>query len=115
MSYAEVLYRLGDLLENHRPERPERKTYFETATEVDPDYGAPISAMAVEAEKMANWGAARTLHERAAKFSPNDAMVLFRWGKFLSNRGRRFEEAVAASVRRRRVGPIVCTRLGDPG
>lgn len=99
MSYAEVLYRLGDLLENHRPERPERKTYFESATEIDPDYGAPISAMAVEAEKMANWGVARALHERAVKCSPNDAMVLFRWGEFLSNRGGRFEEAVATLTR----------------
>ena len=36
MSYAEVLYRLGDLLANQLPVRPEQKRYFETAIGVDP-------------------------------------------------------------------------------
>ena len=99
MSYAEVLYRLGDLLANQKPERPERKTYFETATEVDPEYGSPISAMAVEAEMRADWKAARALHGRAAKSSPDDAMVLFRWGEFMSRRGGKLETTVEALTR----------------
>ena len=99
MSYAEVLFRLGDLLANHRPERPDRIRYFETAIDADPDYGAPISAMAVEAEKTADWEAAQALHERAVRSSPGDAMVLFRWGEFLSRRGGQFETAVAALTR----------------
>ena len=99
MSYAEVLYRLGELLANQRPDRPERTTYFETAMEVDPRYGAPISAMAVEAERHANWEAARVLHKRAAKDSPGDAMVFFRWGEFLSRRGGQPQAAIAALTR----------------
>jgi len=99
MPFAEVLFRLGDLLANQRPERPERRAYFETAIEVDPDYGEPISAMAIEAERNANWTAARTLHERAAITSPGNAMVLFRWGEFMSHRGGPFETAVEALTR----------------
>jgi len=99
MSYSEVVYRLGDLLANHEPDRPERSVYFETAAVLDPGYGAPISAMAVEAEKKANWNAARTLHERAAKSSPTDAMVLFNWGEFLSRRGGQPQAAVSVLTR----------------
>jgi len=105
MSYAEVLYRLGDLLANQLPERPERIAYFETAIEIDPEYGAPISAMAVEAENKANWEAARTLHERAARTSPGDAMVLFRWGEFMSRRGGPIETAVATLARSTELDP----------
>jgi len=105
MPYAEVLYRLGDLLGNHQPERPERRAYFETAIGVDPEYGAPISAMAVETEEYANWEAARTLHERAAKSSPGDSMVLFRWGEFLSRRGGQLRTAVAALTRSTELDP----------
>ena len=105
MSYAEVLYRLGDLLANQHLDRPERRVYFEAAIEADPDYGAPISAMAVEAENRANWEAALTLHERAAKSSPNDAMVLFRWGEFMSRRGGQFDSAISALTRSVEVDP----------
>jgi tetratricopeptide (TPR) repeat protein len=105
MSYAEVLYRLGELLANQQPERPERSVYFETAIAVDPEYGAPISAMAIEAEEKANWRAALTLHERAAKFSPDDAMVLFRWGDFLSRRGGQLKTAVAVLTRSTELDP----------
>jgi tetratricopeptide (TPR) repeat protein len=105
MSYAEILYRLGDLLANQRPERPERMAYFEEAIEVDPEYGAAISAMAVEAEKKANWEAARALHERAVKCSPNDAMVLFRSGVFSSHRGGRIQRAITALTRSTELDP----------
>ena len=105
MSYAEVLYRLGDLLANQRPDRLERTTYFEAAIGVDPEYGAPISALAVEAEKKANWEAARALHERAAKSSPDDAMVLFRLGEFSSRRGGKLETAIAALKRSTELDP----------
>jgi tetratricopeptide (TPR) repeat protein len=105
MSYAEVLYRLGALLANQRPERPERTAYFEAAIGIDPKYGAPISAMAVEAEKKANWESARALHERAAKCSPDDAMVLFRWGEFSSRRGGKIQTTIAALTRSTELDP----------
>ena len=105
MPYAEVLYRLGDLLANQQPNRPERRAYFETAIEVDPLYGEPISAMAIEAENKANWKAAHTLHERAARTSPGDAIVLFRWGDFLSRRGGQHQTAIAALTRSTELDP----------
>ncbi|MCW8985808.1 MAG: DUF1570 domain-containing protein [Thermoanaerobaculales bacterium] len=106
MSYAEVLYRLGDLLANQHPERPERTAFFKAAIEIDPEYGAPISAMAVEAEKKANWEEARALHERAAECSPGDAMVLFRWGEFSSHRGGQLQTAIAALTRSTELAPL---------
>jgi tetratricopeptide (TPR) repeat protein len=97
--YAEVLYRLGDLLANQQPERAERLIFFETSAEVDPEYGAPLSALAVEAERKADWEAARKLHERAAKKSPNDPMVLYRWGEFSRRRGGDYRQAAAILTR----------------
>jgi tetratricopeptide (TPR) repeat protein len=105
MSYAEVLYRLGDLLANQEPDRPERSTFFETAVTVDPTYGAPISSMAIEAESTANWEVARALHERAAKVSPDDPLVLFRWGEFLSRRGGPLPTAISALKRSTELDP----------
>lgn len=104
MSYAEVLYRLGDLLSN-QPNRPERSAYFEAAAGVDPGFGAPISALAVEEEKKANWDAARALHERAAKISPDDAMVLFRWGEFSSRRGGQLQTTISTLSRSTELDP----------
>lgn len=101
MPYAEVLYRLGELLAAQRPERTERLTYFEESNRVDPQYGAPLSALAVEAEKRADWKTARTLHERAAKQSPKDATVFYRWGEYARRRGgdyRRAAEILARST-----------------
>jgi hypothetical protein len=74
LSYAEVLYRLGDLLASHQPNRPERLAYFEASIETDPEYGLALSALAVEAERRADWETARRFHERAARLSPSEAV-----------------------------------------
>jgi tetratricopeptide (TPR) repeat protein len=105
MAYSEVLYRLGELLAAQRQERPERLQYFETSAEVDPGYGAPISALAVEAERRADWETARNLHKRASEKSPNDAMVFYRWGEFLRRRGGDFRQATAVLTRSTELDP----------
>jgi tetratricopeptide (TPR) repeat protein len=105
MSYAEALYRLGDLLASQIPDRPERLTYFKTSAEVDPEYGAPISALAVEAERKAKWETARGLHERASKASPDDPMVLYRWGEFMRRRGGDYRQTAAVLTRSTKLGP----------
>jgi tetratricopeptide (TPR) repeat protein len=105
MPYAEVLYRLGDLLASQQPERPERRTYFEVSARIDPEYGRSLSALAVEAEKMADWETASDLHERASNTSPDDPIVLFRWGEFMSRRGRDYRQAAAALTRSTELDP----------
>jgi tetratricopeptide (TPR) repeat protein len=105
MPYAEVLYRLGELLGAQRPGREERLTYFEKAAEVDPKYGPPLSALAVEAERRADWKTARNLHQRASKLSPNDPMVLYRWGEFSRRRDGDFRQAAAILTRSTELDP----------
>ena len=61
--------------------------------------------MAIESEKKANWETAHTLHERAARTSPGDAMVLFRWGDFLSRRGGQHQTAITALTRSTELDP----------
>jgi tetratricopeptide (TPR) repeat protein len=105
MSYAEVLYRLGDLLAAQQPQRPERLTFFEKSTAIDPAYGAPVSALAVEAEERADWEAARQLHERAADLSLDDPLVLYRWGEFMRHRGGDFQKTAAILTRSTELDP----------
>jgi tetratricopeptide (TPR) repeat protein len=94
LSYADVLYRLGELLSSHDPDRPERILYFEAAVEVDPEHAGALSALALEAERRADWSAANTLYERAAAAGGDDPIVLFRWGRFLSRRGGSQRKAI---------------------
>ncbi|MEJ2582166.1 MAG: DUF1570 domain-containing protein, partial [Acidobacteriota bacterium] len=99
MSQTETLHRLGELLASQIPDRPDRRAYFEAALELDPDYGPVLSSLAIEAEKSADWEAARDLHRRAFAASPDEALVAFRWGDFLSRRGDGFEHAVNVLTR----------------
>jgi tetratricopeptide (TPR) repeat protein len=105
LSYAEVLYRLGDLLANQRPIRPERRAYFEAAVKADPGHAASLSSLAVEAEGMADWETALALHERASTTSPDDPLVLYRWGRFLSRRGGNHEHTTAVLTRSAELDP----------
>ena len=105
MSYADVLYRLGDLLANQHPSRPERRAYFEAAAEADHSHGASLSSLAVEAERMADWESAHALHQRASAASPGDPLVLYRWGTFLSRRGGNHERTAAILTRSAELDP----------
>jgi len=105
LSYAEVLFRLGDLLTNQVQERPEAIQYFEAAVRADPDHAMALSALAVEAEARADWETARSNHQRAANADPDDALVLFRWGEFLGRRGDRFSQAIQVLTRSARLDP----------
>ncbi len=105
MPRSDVLFRLGDLLANHRPERPERRIYFEAAIEADPGHGPSLSALAVEAEESADWRTAIDLHQRAVAASPDDPMVLYHWGRFLSRRGGEHESAVSVLTRSTELDP----------
>ncbi len=105
MSRAETFHRLGELLASQYPDRPERRAYFEAALELDPHYGPVLSSLAIEAEKAADWEVARNLHERAFAASPDDALVAFRWGQFLSRRGEGFERTAEVLTRSTELDP----------
>jgi tetratricopeptide (TPR) repeat protein len=105
LSYADVLYRLGELLSNHDPDRPERVRYFEEAVEVDPEHAGALSALALESERRADWSTANTLYERAAAAGTDDPVVLFRWGRFLSRRGGSQKMAIDLLRRSTRLDP----------
>ena len=105
MPYAEVLFRLGDLLTNQAPARPEAIEYFEAAVRVDPKHGRALSALAVEAENRADWDVARSNHQRAANADPEDALVLYHWGEFLGRRGDQHRQAIQVLTRSARLDP----------
>lgn len=104
LPYADVLYRLGELLAM-QPDRPERHVYFEAAIAADPDHAPALSALAVEAELRAEWERAQMLHRRAAAADPGDAGVLFRWGRFLSHRTGNYAQTAEILTRSAEIDP----------
>jgi len=84
MSYADVLYHLGDLLSIQMPERPESVSFFERALEVDANHSPSLTALALAAEERADWEAAGDFYARAVRANPDDAAALFHHGEFLS-------------------------------
>jgi len=105
MSYSEVLYRLAELLANQDVERPERTAYLEASVNADPQNGLALSALAVAKETRADWASAEDLFHRALRASPDDPMVLFRWGGFLSRRAGDQLQAIKALTRSTRLDP----------
>jgi tetratricopeptide (TPR) repeat protein len=96
MPYADVLFRLGDLLSVQMPERPEAVSFFEAALEADPGHSPSLTALALAAEERADWDAAANYYARAVQANPNDAEAQFHWGEFLSRRGDDLQPAIAA-------------------
>jgi tetratricopeptide (TPR) repeat protein len=105
MPYSEVLFRLGDLLANHEPPRPERIEYFEAALRADPEHGPSLAALGLEAEMAADWERALTAYERAAAASPDDALIYYRWGELLYRRGKSPERTLAILRRSAELDP----------
>jgi tetratricopeptide (TPR) repeat protein len=101
MAYADVLYRLGDLLAAQLPERPEAAAFFEAAVAVDPGHAPAWTSLALAAERRADWKGAAAAYRRAALPGPDDAATLFHWGSFLRRRGH--DAAAAVEVLRRAV------------
>lgn len=95
MSHAEVLYRLGELLASQLPERPEALEFFETAVGADPGHSPSLTALALSAERRADWEAAAAAHRRAVLAGPDDARALYHWGRFLLRRHLGAGQAVA--------------------
>jgi tetratricopeptide (TPR) repeat protein len=105
MSHSEVLFRLGDLLANQDPPRPESRSYFEAAIEADPANGAALSALAIEAESRADWAVAAAFHQRALEASPSDHLIVFRAGQFARVRGSDTSTAIEILTRSTELDP----------
>ncbi len=102
---AETLYRLGELLAAHTPERPEAVRYFEAALELDPGHTPSLSALALAAERRADWSGARDAHRRAVAVSPEDPAALLSWGQFLTRRSEGGEDPIPILRRATELAP----------
>ena len=94
MSYPEVLTRLGSLLIALGPDRAAfAKEHFDTALEVDGDFGPSVAGLGRLDEAAGRRNDALSRYERAAELAPDDFMVNFLLGKALFER---HEEAGSA-------------------
>ncbi len=104
---VETLFRLGELLAAHTPERPDALGYFEAALELDPEHAPSLSALALAAERRADWDRARSAHQRAVAASPEDPMVLLAWGRFLARRTGGAEDPIPVLRRATELAPTL--------
>jgi tetratricopeptide (TPR) repeat protein len=84
MAWADVLFRLGDLLANVDDEhRAAAEEHFRAALAAQPDYGPALGGLGYLAELAKRPQEARSWYEKAAKVSPDDFVVQFRYARNL--------------------------------
>jgi len=105
MSYADVLYRLGDLLSIQIPERPENTAFFERALEVDAQHSPSLTALALAAEERADWEAAGNFYARSVRANPDDPAALFHHGEFLGRQHGDPQSALESLTRATQLEP----------
>jgi tetratricopeptide (TPR) repeat protein len=105
LKYQDTLYRLGDLLAQQEPVRPEAAAHFRAALEVDPDHAPSLAALAFLAENHADWETADALYLRAMHTGTDDPIVNFRVGSYLLERGHDLERVVAILRRSTMIAP----------
>jgi tetratricopeptide (TPR) repeat protein len=99
LPYPEVLYRLGDLLSQQSPPRPEARDHFLAAVERAPSHGPSLAALGRLAEDRARWDEAESWYRRALGAAPDDPLVQYVGGSYLLRRGG--DIAAARSALRR--------------
>jgi tetratricopeptide (TPR) repeat protein len=105
MPYADLLYRLGDLLSQHDPPRPEAEQYLLAAVATEPDHGPALASLGVLAADRADWPQAERYFARALAAGPDDATVQYLGGSFLLDRGDDVERATASLRRASELDP----------
>jgi tetratricopeptide (TPR) repeat protein len=105
LKYQDTLYRLGDLLAQQEPARPEAAAHFRAALEVDPDHAPSLAALAFLAENHADWETADAYYLRALRTGTDDPIVNFRVGSYLLERGHDMERVVTILQRSTTVSP----------
>jgi Flp pilus assembly protein TadD len=84
MSWADVLFRLGDLLANVDDEhRAAAEEHFRAALAARPDYGPALGGLGYLAERANHPQEARSWYEKAAQLSPDDFVVQYRYARNL--------------------------------
>ncbi len=96
MTHAEVLFRLGDLLAQQVPPRPEVESYLAAAVQHDPSQSEALASLGRLAEDRARWVEAHDFYSRALDAGPNDPLVLYRAGAYFLRRGGDFVRARSA-------------------
>jgi len=94
MPYADVLARLGDLLAQQSPARPEATDHFRAALEIQPNHPFSLAALGLISENHADWARAEELYLKALRSGADDPLVNYRAGKFLLERGHDIQQAV---------------------
>ena len=84
MAWPDVLFRLGDLLANVGAEhQTAAEEHFRAALAAHPDYGPALGGLGFLAERAHHSQEARSWYEKAAKASPDDFVVQFRYARNL--------------------------------
>ncbi len=96
MDQADVLFRLGDLLAQQNPLRPEVESYLSAAIILDPRQAQAFAALGRLAEDRASWIEATDFYLRALDAGADDPVVLYRAGAYLLRRGDDVERARSA-------------------
>ncbi|MGD8439668.1 MAG: hypothetical protein PVG53_03985 [Holophagae bacterium] len=86
LGYAEVLYRLGDLLVGAVPERAELAArHFRAALAIDPNHGPALAGLGRLDELAGRDSDALARYEKAAELAPDDFRVIYLLGARLSH------------------------------
>jgi tetratricopeptide (TPR) repeat protein len=105
MTHADVLYRLGDLLVHLDQPRSEAPEHLHAAVQADPEHGPALAALGLLAEQHARWEEAYSYYRRALAAAPDDAVVQYRGGAYLLERGEDLDIARAALNRATELDP----------
>ncbi len=104
MAYADVLYRLGDLLANNDPTRHEEAAdHFRAVLAARADHGAALAGLGYLAQRQEQWQEAAGHYARAAELAPGDSLIQYRYGAALVRRGGEGDAAQAVAALRRSV------------
>jgi tetratricopeptide (TPR) repeat protein len=102
MAWADVLFRLGDLLANVDDEhRAAAEEHFRAALAARPDYGPALGGLGYLSELANHPQEARSWYEKAAKLAPDDFVVQYRYARnLLDNPGPDSLRAARAALTR---------------
>lgn len=102
MAWADVLFRLGDLLANVDDEhRAAAEEHFRAALAARPDYGPALGGLGYLAEAAHHPQEARSWYEKAAKLALDDFVVQYRYARnLLDNPGPDSLRAARAALTR---------------
>lgn len=101
MEYADVLYRLGDLLASQVDPRPEAYEHFQAALERDPRHALALAGLGAMEGRQGRRDVALERYQAAAALAPDDFQVQYRYADGLLEEGdaSRVQEAREALER----------------